>query len=156
MYRSSDDGEPSGTAGRPILAAIEGERLDQVCVMVTRWFGGVKLGTGGLVRAYGGAARAVLQDAPRREVVVVTEVVAVVPLSAIGVAYQVADGVGAQRLSEEYGDSKGEGEAVLKLRLRVGVGAMEALVTGMQEGSGGRIRVVEVVGVGVDVGEAKE
>ena len=50
-YRSSDDGEPGGSAGRPILAAIEGQGVDQVMVVVTRWYGGIKLGAGGLVRA---------------------------------------------------------------------------------------------------------
>ena len=51
--RQSDDGEPSGTAGRPILAAIEKENVYDAVVVVVRHFGGVKLGTGGLVRAYG-------------------------------------------------------------------------------------------------------
>jgi uncharacterized YigZ family protein len=55
-YRFNDDGEPGGTAGRPILQAIEGQDLDRVAVLVIRWFGGIKLGAGGLVRAYGGAA----------------------------------------------------------------------------------------------------
>lgn len=54
--RFNDDGEPSGTAGRPILAAIEGNELSNVIVLVNRWYGGIKLGTGGLVRAYGGSA----------------------------------------------------------------------------------------------------
>jgi len=54
--RSSDDGEPSGSAGRPILARIEGREAQNVVVVVTRWFGGTKLGVGGLVRAYGGCA----------------------------------------------------------------------------------------------------
>lgn len=54
--RFNDDGEPSGTAGRPILATIEGNDLTNTIVLVNRWFGGVKLGTGGLVRAYGGCA----------------------------------------------------------------------------------------------------
>lgn len=54
--RFNDDGEPSGTAGRPILASIEGNDLTNVLVLVNRWFGGIKLGTGGLVRAYGGCA----------------------------------------------------------------------------------------------------
>jgi hypothetical protein len=49
-FRSSDDGEPGGTAGRPILSAIEGAGLDATVVLVTRWFGGIKLGTGGLTR----------------------------------------------------------------------------------------------------------
>lgn len=54
--RFNDDGEPSGTAGRPILTTIEGNELTNVLVLVNRWYGGVKLGTGGLVRAYGGTA----------------------------------------------------------------------------------------------------
>ena len=62
-YRFSDDGEPGGSAGRPILSAIEGQDLDHVCVVVSRIFGGIKLGVGGLVRAYGGAAAKCLQDA---------------------------------------------------------------------------------------------
>ena len=54
--RFNDDGEPSGTAGRPILATIEGNELTNTIVLVNRWYGGIKLGTGGLVRAYGGCA----------------------------------------------------------------------------------------------------
>lgn len=54
--RFNDDGEPSGTAGRPILATIEGNDLTNILVLVNRWYGGIKLGTGGLVRAYGGCA----------------------------------------------------------------------------------------------------
>lgn len=68
-YRFNDDGEPGGSAGRPILAAIEGQGLDRVVVVVTRWFGGVKLGVGGLVRAYGGCAAECLRLAERRAVV---------------------------------------------------------------------------------------
>lgn len=68
-YRFNDDGEPSGTAGKPILQAIDGQGLDGVAVVVIRWFGGVKLGAGGLVRAYGGCAAQCLRDAPRATVV---------------------------------------------------------------------------------------
>src|SRR5665213_413537 len=50
-YRFNDDGEPGGSAGLPILLAIESQGLDRVAVVVTRWFGGIKLGVGGLVRA---------------------------------------------------------------------------------------------------------
>ena len=68
-YRSSDDGEPSGTAGRPILAAIDGQGFDRVMVVVTRWYGGIKLGAGGLARAYGGTAAECLRTAPRQPLV---------------------------------------------------------------------------------------
>lgn len=62
-YRFSDGGEPSGTAGRPILAAIDGHSVDHVAVVVSRWFGGTLLGAGGLVRAYGGSAASCLKSA---------------------------------------------------------------------------------------------
>lgn len=64
-YRFHDDGEPGGTAGRPILQAIDGQDCDRVAVMVVRWFGGTKLGTGGLVRAYGGVAAECLRRADK-------------------------------------------------------------------------------------------
>jgi len=61
----NDDGEPSGTAGRPILGVIQHKDIGDVLVMVVRYFGGVKLGAGGLVRAYAGAAESVLADVER-------------------------------------------------------------------------------------------
>ena len=69
--RSSDDGEPNGTAGRPILQEIDGRQLTGVVVVVTRYYGGTKLGTGGLVRAYGEAASEALDRAGIHEVPVV-------------------------------------------------------------------------------------
>lgn len=68
-YRFNDDGEPGGTAGRPILQAIEGQAMDRVMVVVTRWYGGIKLGAGGLVRAYGGTAAECLRVAERVPIV---------------------------------------------------------------------------------------
>lgn len=67
LYRFHDANEPAGTAGRPILQAIDGQGLDRVVLVVTRWFGGIKLGAGGLVRAYGGTAAECLRRAERRE-----------------------------------------------------------------------------------------
>jgi uncharacterized YigZ family protein len=64
-YRFSDAGEPSGTAGKPILAAIDGQALDNVAVVVIRWFGGILLGSGGLIRAYGGTAALCLRAAEK-------------------------------------------------------------------------------------------
>lgn len=68
-FRYSDDGEPSGSAGRPILKQIDGHDLTDTLVVVTRYFGGTKLGTGGLVRAYGGAAQEALDLADIVEVI---------------------------------------------------------------------------------------
>lgn len=71
-YRFNDDGEPGGTAGRPILGVIESRELDHVMVVVTRHFGGIKLGSGGLVRAYSGITARCLDRA---------EIVTIHPLS---------------------------------------------------------------------------
>lgn len=69
QYRFNDDGEPTSTAGKPILSAIEGQHCDNVVVVVTRYFGGIKLGTGGLIRAYGGSASHCLQQASLTELI---------------------------------------------------------------------------------------
>ncbi|HET8594038.1 MAG TPA: YigZ family protein [Intrasporangium sp.] len=63
LQRSNDDGEPSGTAGMPMLEVLKGAGVTDVVAVVTRWFGGVLLGTGGLIRAYGGAVQAALENA---------------------------------------------------------------------------------------------
>ncbi len=71
-YRFSDDGEPAGTAGKPMLQAIDGQGYDQVMLVVTRWYGGIKLGAGGLMRAYGGTAAECLRLAERVPIVAMT------------------------------------------------------------------------------------
>ena len=81
-YRFNDDGEPGGTAGRPILQAIEGQGMDRVVVVVTRWFGGIKLGAGGLVRAYGGTAAECLRRAER---------VPIIPMATLALSCGFAD-----------------------------------------------------------------
>ncbi len=73
-YRFNDDGEPGGSAGKPILQAIEGQDLDRVAVVVTRWFGGIKLGVGGLIRAYGGTAAECLRRADREPIIELAQV----------------------------------------------------------------------------------
>ena len=72
MMGCSDDGEPSGTAGHPTLEVLKGSGITNVLLTVTRWFGGIKLGTGGLVRAYTESAQLALADAPIAELVLLT------------------------------------------------------------------------------------
>ncbi|QIK81314.1 YigZ family protein [Lysobacter sp. HDW10] len=112
-YRFNDDGEPAGTAGRPILSAIDGQGYDQVAVVVTRWYGGIKLGAGGLVRAYGGAAAECLRLAPR---------VPLIAMADISVRYAFEDtgavhALTAQFAAEKSGEQFNAEGAVLQLRL---------------------------------------
>jgi uncharacterized YigZ family protein len=112
-YRSSDDGEPAGTAGRPILAAIDGQGFDRVLVVVTRWYGGIKLGAGGLVRAYGGAAAECLRTAPRAPLVAMATLRLACPFDLIGAVHQALAQFDAEKLDESF-DSTG---ARITLRL---------------------------------------
>jgi uncharacterized YigZ family protein len=84
----SDAGEPSGTAGRPILQAIESASLLDTGVVVVRYYGGVKLGTGGLARAYRDAAREVLEIAPRERKILYDRIVVEVPFSLMSAVYR--------------------------------------------------------------------
>lgn len=71
IAHSSDNGEPSGTAGRPALAVLAGSGLGDAVMVITRYFGGTKLGTGGLVKAYSESARSVIQAVPKAKKVIV-------------------------------------------------------------------------------------
>ena len=101
-YRFSDDGEPGGTAGRPILAAIEGQGLDHVMVVVTRYYGGIKLGAGGLVRAYGNTASECMRTAARVEELPHTVIAVFSPFDYIGSLYPVLERLGVTRTGEDY------------------------------------------------------
>jgi uncharacterized YigZ family protein len=102
QYRFNDDGEPAGTAGRPILAAIDGQGLDQVAAVVTRWYGGIKLGAGGLVRAYGGSVAECLRLAPRRALVRWCELDLAYPFDATGAVHAAMAQHGALKLEESF------------------------------------------------------
>lgn len=101
--RCSDDGEPTGTAGAPILGAIKGERLSNVVCVVVRYFGGVKLGAGGLIRAYGSAARQVLREAPVDVLIPKTTLQVSVMSENVGAIYDVSSKIGGSTRGEVYG-----------------------------------------------------
>ncbi len=102
-FRSSDDGEPSGTAGRPILQQIDHRLLTDVVVVVTRYFGGTKLGTGGLVRAYSAAAAAVLDRAEIREEPLVKTVRLIHSYALTGEVQRVLHAFGLKTQTAQYG-----------------------------------------------------
>ena len=136
-YRSSDDGEPSGTAGRPILAAIDGQGYDQVVAVVTRWYGGIKLGAGGLVRAYGGAAAECLRRAQRRPLVALAEVTIVCLFDDLGSVHAALAAWSAEKMSEDFH------ETGVDLRLRLPVAHLDALKNHLRDATRNRVRFAE-------------
>ena len=136
-YRSSDDGEPAGTAGRPILAAIEGQGCDQVVVVVTRWYGGIKLGAGGLVRAYGGAAAECLRSAERRLLVEMREVGFSCAFDDLGSVHAALTVYGTEKLAENFNET---GAA---LRVSLPADRADALKTHLRDATRNRVRFAE-------------
>lgn len=135
LYRSSDDGEPAGTAGRPILAAIDGQGFDQVVVVVTRWYGGIKLGAGGLVRAYGGCAAECLRTALRRELVELVECTVSYGFADTGAVHATVAAHGADKLDERF-DATGA-----QLQLRLPAGQLDSLRTQLRDATRDRATV---------------
>ena len=134
QYRSSDDGEPAGTAGRPILAAIDGQGCDQVLVVVTRWYGGIKLGAGGLVRAYGGAAAECLRRAEKRLLLVFVDLEFACPFVHLGDAHAALNAIGANKSNERF-DIDG-----VTLRVRLPADRLDDLKTRLRDATRDRVR----------------
>ena len=133
-YRSSDDGEPAGTAGRPILAAIDGQGCDQVLVVVTRWYGGIKLGAGGLMRAYGGAAAECLRRADKRALIDWAELEFICPFANLGDAHAAIIAAGAIK-SDECFDTDG-----VTLRIRMPADGVDDLKSRLRDATRDRVR----------------
>jgi uncharacterized YigZ family protein len=136
-YRSSDDGEPAGTAGRPILAAIDGQGVDGVVVVVTRWYGGIKLGAGGLVRAYGGCAAECLRLADKVERVELSTVRVRFAFADTGAVHAVIASLGVERIDERF-----DGDGV-ELALRLPSDRLPALKAQLRDATRDRSRLLE-------------
>jgi len=136
-YRSSDDGEPAGTAGRPILAAIDGQGYDRIAVVVTRWYGGIKLGAGGLVRAYGGTAAECLRLATRSPLVPMTERILQCGFEDMGIVHTLLGSAGAEKLDEQF---LAEG---LRLHVRLPADRIDALAIRLRDATRDRLRLSE-------------
>jgi uncharacterized YigZ family protein len=133
-YRSSDDGEPAGTAGRPILAAIDGQGYDRIAVVVARWFGGIKLGAGGLVRAYGGAAAECLRLATRQPLVAMAEVELACGFGDLGAVHAALAAHAAEKTGERF-----EADGA-HLSLRLPAAQVAALQLRLRDASRDRVR----------------
>lgn len=137
-WRTGDDGEPSGTAGRPILQEIDGRRLTDVIVVVTRYFGGTRLGTGGLIRAYGGAASAALDLAE----VVERPVVEILTLT---YAYDASGAVQGALAAFGLAPVRGEYGAEVEVEVAVPVEDAERLKRALRDATRGRIEIANAL-----------
>ena len=133
MAHCSDDGEPANTAGRPALAVLQGSGLGDVAVVVTRYFGGTKLGTGGLVRAYGDAVRAVLEVLPRAQKVATHTLLLVVPYALFERLRLAVEAHAGQILEEAFA-------AEVSVTARFPVERVPGFQSEVQELSGGRVQ----------------
>ena len=133
---ADDDGEPGGTAGRPMLELILKRDLDRVAIVCSRWFGGTKLGAGGLLRAYGGAAAKALDRAGERTVHERVRAVAHVPYPWIDTVHRALD-AWPEAVKEE--PAYGPEGALLAVALRAD--AFEALRTELAERTAGDVRL---------------
>lgn len=136
QWRSSDDGEPAGTAGKPILQAIESKELTNVIIIVTRYFGGTKLGVGGLIRAYGGAAADVLNYISIITKYITVEFEVVFP-------YNMTNAVMKQVANCKGEIVKASYDAETKLKVGVRKSLAEAFRAGIIESTAGRASLKE-------------
>lgn len=131
----SDAGEPRGTAGSSILSAIESENLSNVLVVVTRWFGGTKLGTGGLSRAYRLSAQTVLRDCEKIRKFVTAKLSFQFHISRVSKMHQVLNRFDCRILEENFGDN-------VTMKVEVRKGNLEKLKRMLLESTNGQIKFI--------------
>lgn len=112
--RANDDGEPSGTAGRPIYGAILSQNVSDVVVLVVRYFGGVKLGTSGLISAYGECAKMALESASKKEIILKEQLSIRFNPELTGIVMNRVHNAGGEIIAHGYAD----GLSLLEIRLR--------------------------------------
>lgn len=133
--RYSDDREPSGTAGRPIMEQLTGRRLTDIVLVVTRYFGGVKLGTGGLARAYGRCAAGTLDSAPVHALQVTETVRIAFGYGLTGPVMKTAERHRCQIVNVQYGEKT-------ELTLRMGKADTDAFIQALNDQTAGKAEVI--------------
>ena len=136
-FKYSDDGEPSGTAGRPIYDAICGRELENVLVVVTRYYGGTKLGTGGLARAYGETAAGALDKAGRKTQYLTARYRVVIDFGLFDQLNRMLAKYEARQVKADYSDR-------VTLEIEIRLSRSEALVAAMIELSGGKATIEQL------------
>jgi uncharacterized YigZ family protein len=135
QYRFNDDGEPASTAGKPILSAIEGKELDHAMVVVTRHFGGIKLGVGGLVRAYSGSAAKCIDRAGIIEIQPRVECSIHAGFNWTGQVYAALDACDAKKLAEHFRDDG------IEIRVEIAKRLFEKLKSMLRDTTRGEVTV---------------
>ncbi len=133
--RYSDDGEPAQTAGRPTLAVLENEGYVDVVAVTTRYFGGVLLGKGGLVRAYTDAVAQALQAAPKAVILSCSDVQAQLPYALYDQAKRLLQQKGAEEMDAQFSD-------IVTLKARIKAEDAEGLAQALDQMTHGKGRIV--------------
>ncbi len=130
----SDAGEPHGTAGRPMLTVLQHSGVGDIAAVVTRYYGGTNLGTGGLVKAYGGTVQLALATMPRAERIDYAELTVVVGYESISALQQLLPRFESSSLGEEYGERA-------TFRLRVPAARVDEMREALLDATSGRAEV---------------
>lgn len=134
ISRFNDDGEPAGTAGKPILQSIKGKNLTNICIVVTRYFGGTKLGTGGLIRAYSKAASEALKFATIKKVYLNKKILLEFHYDLTGIVSRVVDKHHGEILQRDYKKN-------VKLLVEIRESLVDVFIDQILENTAGKIKV---------------
>jgi len=137
LAHCSDAGEPSGTAGQPALAVLRGSGLGDIVVVITRYFGGTKLGTGGLVRAYSDSVRIALEALPRARKVATTSLMFVIPYALYEMTQLIVNNHYGAIIDQDFG-------ADVTLTARIGDGQVDSFEEHLIELTHGKVEFIEI------------
>jgi uncharacterized YigZ family protein len=133
----SDNGEPSGTAGRPALAVLKGSDLSDTVLVITRYFGGTKLGTGGLVKAYSNAAKSAINAVPKAKKVLVHHCQIICPYSLYEQIARMIRNLKSINISEEFTE-------IVSIDFSIPEGSFKELSDQISELSNGQIQIIQL------------
>ena len=131
---AGDDGEPGGTAGRPMLKVLLNSGVGDVVAVVTRYFGGVKLGTGGLVRAYSGGVQHALREMTTREHVDLIDVQVIVPYAAVDAVQRALQSHGARVIAQAFSTN-------VALLVRIPIDREQEIARALADATNGAARI---------------